>query len=62
MNTQRDPGYNTGKVIIGSNYTRPLRRLNSDERIMQSMLLGFRSKPQERLLSAILKVAKSFIR
>jgi hypothetical protein len=33
-------GYNTGKIIIGCNYTAPLCKLNTDDEFWQSVLLG----------------------
>ena len=46
-----DPGYNTGKVIIGRSYIAK-RRMNNDEMVMQSILLG---KPKRQ--SFILRFA-----
>jgi len=33
-------GYNTGKVIIGCNYTKPLCKQSEDDEFWQSVLLG----------------------
>lgn len=47
MNYQRvtDPGYNTGKVRIGSAAPTHPRRMNEDELFIQSVLLG---RPKRR--------------
>ena len=36
--------YNTGKVLIGLQYSKPLPQLNSDEELVQAGLLGIPKK------------------
>ncbi len=42
--------YNTGKVLIGLQYNRPLPQLYSDEELVQAALLGI---PKKRPLLAL---------